>query len=382
MTQYHNFRHFFSLTKILLLLITIITLPLFVSACGQFEGPQGWAGGITDENNLYITSQEGSLYAIDQLNQTVQWKIPLRGDKGENTVYGTPTLFESNLYFGGYDGTFYSVEIEGGQIYWDYTFNSPIITSPAVNDSYLVIGTSDNNLHVIDNNLNPGKPLCSYSTSNQIWASPVIYNQLAIFGSMDHVLRAINLDNCELVWDFATQGAIVASPIISQDIVMFGSLDRTFYGLNAANGKIRWRFDGSSGWYIGDPASDNENVYAPSMDGHLYALDITTGMKKWSFDTSDSIVSSPVLVNKFLAVASVDGKVHIISSNNGQEQVACDLGEEIRSDLGSHNNIVFVKTEAHSIIALQIKDNGNPDEIWIYLTNEDDPIPRDRIPAC
>ena len=53
----------------------------------------------------------------------------------------------------------------------------------------------------------------------------------------------------------------------------------------------------------------------------------------------------------------------------------------VNSDSGN-NSIVFVKTEAHSIIALQIKDNGNPDEIWIYLTNEDDPIPRDRIPAC
>jgi len=382
MTRYHNFRHILSSTKILILLITIISFPLIFSACGQFEGPQGWAGGTTDENNLYITSQEGSLYAIDQIDQTVQWEIHLRGEKGENTVYGTPTLFESNLYFGGYDGTFYSVETISGLITWDYTFDSPIITSPAVNNTFVVVGTSDNNLHVIDNDLSPGKPLCSYSTTNQIWASPVIYQQLAIFGSMDHILRAINLEDCELVWEFATQGAIVASPILSQDTVMFGSLDRSFYGLNADTGKIRWRFDESFGWFIGDPATDGKTVYAPSMDGKLYALDVLTGTKKWSLDTNDAIVSSPVLLNNLLAVASVEGKVHIVSSNNGQEQGICNLGEEIRSDLSTFKNHVYVKTEAHSIIALQIKENGNPDEIWIYLTNEDDPIPRDHIPAC
>ncbi|SVD64373.1 uncharacterized protein METZ01_LOCUS417227, partial [marine metagenome] len=132
MTPYHKSRHILLSTRMLILLITIVAFSITLSACGQFEGPQGWAGGTTDENNLYITSQEGSLYAIDQLDQTVQWKIPLRGDNGENTVYGTPTLFESNLYFGGYDGTFYSVETTSGLIEWDYTFNSPIITTPAV----------------------------------------------------------------------------------------------------------------------------------------------------------------------------------------------------------------------------------------------------------
>lgn len=382
MILHHKFRHILLSTRILILLIAIIAFALILSACGQFEGPQGWAGGTTDEKNLYITSQEGSLYAIDRLDQTVQWKIHLRGDKGENTVYGTPTLFESNLYFGGYDGTFYSVETISGLIKWDYTFNSPIITTPAVNETYVVIGTSDNNLHVIDNNLNPGKLLCNYSTANKIWASPVIHHQLAIFGSMDRVLRAINLENCELVWEFTTQGAIVASPIVSQDTVMFGSLDRTFYGLNATTGKIRWRFDESLGWFIADPVTDGKSVYAPSMDGKLYALDILTGAAKWSLDTNNEIVSSPVLVNDLVAIASVDGKVHIVSSNNGQEQGICNLGEEIRSDLSSFNNQVYVKTEAHSIIALQIKENGNPDEIWIYLTDEDDPIPRDHIPAC
>ena len=378
MILYHKFRHILLFT----LLIPIIFSVLLVSGCGRFEGPQGWAGGTTDADNLYITSQEGSLYAIDQSDQTVRWKLALRGDKGENTVYGSPSLFDSNLYFGGYDGTLYSVDTATGAIEWDHSFKSPIINTPAVNKDYVVIGTANNDLHVIDNNSDPGKLICKFSADNQIWASPVIHKELVIFGSMDRVLRAITLDNCDLVWEFSTQGAIVASPILSQGTVMFGSLDRSFYGLNADTGKIRWRFDKSLGWFMADPTTDGNVVYAPSMDGNLYALDISSGSLKWSLNTNDAIVSSPVLVNNLLAIASVDGKVHIVSSENGQEQGVCNLGEEIRSDLSSFNNRVYIKTEAHSIVALQIKDNGNPDEIWIYLTDEDDPIPRDHIPAC
>ena len=54
---------------------------------------------------------------------------------------------------------------------------------------------------------------------------------------------------------------------------------------------------------------------------------------------------------------------------------------EIQKQLEENGHIYFAAKD-HSIRSLRIKSNGNPDEIWVHLTNKDDPLPRGRALAC
>ena len=48
----------------------------------------------------------------------------------------------------------------------------------------------------------------------------------------------------------------------------------------------------------------------------------------------------------------------------------------------SHDGVVYVPASDHSIRALSIKENGNPDEEWVHFTNEEDPVARDWVRSC
>ena len=218
-----------------------------------------------------------------------------------------------------------------------------------------------------------------------VWSSPIVENGVALVGSLDHNVYAVNIDDGSEKWRFRSGGAVTSGIAVAEGRVVFGSFDSTLYALDVETGNLVWRFDGASSWYWSAPLILNDVVYAPSLDGALYAIDINTGDLTWVYDSEGGqLVGSPATINEILAVPVADGGDSRIAllEPNGSVLAACRIGDDVRTSLEVDGDLIYFGAKDSTIRALRIKGNGNPDEEWVFVTDADDPHPSDRPKAC
>ena len=69
-----------------------------------------------------------------------------------------------------------------------------------------------------------------------IQSSPAIYGSLAIFGSNNGYVYALDLSTGSTVWTFHTENWVASSPSVVDGKVFVGSYDSRLYCINAATG--------------------------------------------------------------------------------------------------------------------------------------------------
>ena len=79
-----------------------------------------------------------------------------------------------------------------------------------------------------------------FHTQAQIVSSPAVSEGTVYFGSNDHRLYAVGLENGDKKWEFKTEGRVASSPAVSNGRVYFLSYDSYFYALDAATGSLQW----------------------------------------------------------------------------------------------------------------------------------------------
>lgn len=365
----------------------LIALLVLATACaGGVARPQGWAGGVIDEdtNVLYVGTMEGRLLAID-LNGDGSpiARFELTGDDNKRAIYGNPYLVDGAIFVGGYDGFLYSISAspsgEELSLNWkiEVSPDEPLVGGPVASDGVVVVGSSDGYVYAFD--IVQEREIWRYQTGNKIWATPSIKDGIVYIGSLDKNLYALKLFGTDsqvgerLLWKFSTGGAITAKPLVMDGRVYFGSFDSTFYALNAVSGREHWKFEGSRNWYWTGAIADGQTLFVPSMDRKLYALDATTGQVKWTLETDGDLTGSPVVLSRWIAVPSDDGALYIANLSNGGNVEKCEIGARLRSDLVAvaQQDTVYVNTWDHSTVAVTVKENGRPDSLWRHITNKD-----------
>ena len=372
----------------LFLLLALLLLAL--AGCSRVRNPEGWSGGALTEDMLFIGTRDGNLLALDRENGQARWKFELQGTTDRvRAIYATPAVFESTVYFGGYDGIFYALDLKG-DIQWQTEVGGPIVGSPAIADGKVLFGSSDGNLYAYEVLEDPDPrptPVWEFKTEGKVWSEPDEENGVVYFGSLDKWVYAVRLADGAEVWRFETGGAVAASPVIAKNRVLVGSFDSTFYAIDAQTGAEAWRFEDAKSWYWARPLVLEGTVYAPSLDGNLYALDIQTGELRWTFETKGPIIGAPAAVLDLLAVPSRDAEtkawqIALVDPSDGFKVGVCNIEEEIRTPLASEGDLIYFGARDRSIRAVRVKESGNPDEEWIHFTDRDDPLPRGRAPAC
>ena len=83
----------------------------------------------------------------------------------------------------------------------------------------------------------------NYSTGGVIVvSSPAVWEGKLYIGSNDQNLYCLNTSNGELIWKYTTDGMVVSSPAVSNGVVYFGSYDHKVYAVNALSGDLVWSF--------------------------------------------------------------------------------------------------------------------------------------------
>jgi len=369
-----------------------LVLVILTAACSRINEPEGWSGGVVKDDTLYIGTVEGSLLAVDKNNGATLWRAELRVvEDDDQAIYGTVAVSDDAVYVGGYNGSLYVFGLDGSDISWgDQPLGGPIVGGPALVDNLVIVGTAIDDhqedsrgaVHALD--VESGGIVWTFFADGSVWSAPTVADGVVYFGTLNNSVYAVNLEDGSELWRETVGGSVVASPLVSEGRVYIGAFDSAFYALDAKTGEEVWKFTGADRWYWTQALALGSTIYAPSLDGNLYALNAGTGDKIWTFESDGNIVGTPTFVSGMLAIPVADGnnsKIHLVELN-GSLKDACRIGKDVRTPLVADGEMIYFGAKDKSIRALSISSNGNPDEVWVYFTDKDDPLPRDRAKAC
>ena len=379
-----------TLCLILLLLVTI--------GCTSINNAQGWSGALINDGHIVLTSMDGHIMVLDKQTGKHVWKPDLirvnEKEESKRASYGIPAVSQGIVFVGVYDGKIQAVEKDTGRIVETEVVSDDfeIIGGPLIHNEKLFIGSTDGVLrsYILEfsNQQVTFNDHWEFKVDGEIWSTPVVSNGILLITSLDHNVYALKEDTGELIWKSKTGGAIAATPVVEKGTVFVGSFDNVFYAFDLSTGEEKWTFKKASNWYWGKPAVDGKTIYIPSLDGKLYALDVNSGKKEWELETEGAIVGSPAIVADMIVIGSTDGEIRIAETNSGELLGSCDVGKSIESPITSEGSDVYFSARDHSVRAITIKPNGNPDEKWDapyfsdLLKDDKNPQPGDWSPDC
>src|SRR5215471_18320701 len=277
---------------------------------------------------VYVGSNDGNLYAIDQQTGKQRWKFAT-----EARVTSSPAVANGAVYFGSYDGNFYAVDTVSGKLRWKFRnagerryaathlhgsvpegeiMPDPFdvyLSSPTVWDGAVYFGSGDGNVYALD--AASGVVKWKFKTGDVVHASPAIVDGKLYIGSWDSYFYALDAASGKELWRFKTcedpdihnQVGIQSSATVADGVVYFGCRDSKFYALDAATGQQRWVFPNKGSWVITSPVVREGKVYFATSDtALLHIVDAKTGTSIDSIKFHWPIFGSPSIAGDMLYV--------------------------------------------------------------------------------
>jgi outer membrane protein assembly factor BamB len=206
------------------------------------------------DGKIYFGSRNGYVYCLN-LDGREEWKLKAASDN----IFATPAVVNDKIFFTSYDSNFYCVSTDG-RLLWKFPMgNSSGGSATIVDDHYkevwrfrrfnnqdpgkisvkaglAIFGSWDNHLYALD--IDDGRKVWSYITGGLIASSPPIVDRRAYFGAYDNNIYCVDIVDGSLVWKVRTGGQISSSPVVDKGMLYLGSYDQNIYSLSLTGEKI------------------------------------------------------------------------------------------------------------------------------------------------
>jgi len=292
---------------------------------------------------VYIASDDGFLYALDEASGALEWQFETQG-----RIAASPAVSDGVVYFGSYDGAFHAVDAATGQEKWKFEgaferrFAAPGIhgnlpahqvmpdawdfyqSSPAVDHGHVYFGSGDGNVYALD--VVSGALRWKFHTGDVVHSSPAIADGTLYIGSFDTWLYAIDAERGTERWRFKTgedpvrynQTGLTSSPVIVDGTVYFGCRDAHVYAVDAATGRQKWAYYTDQGWVSATPAVRGNTLYVGSGSSQqVFALDTATGVPRFTVPIKSAIFSSVALAGDLAIVGTFSGELEAFNATTG-----------------------------------------------------------------
>ena len=260
------------------------------------ENWNSFGGGI--EHNAY---RQGSSDFVTNL-----WTYNM-----ESSIHSSPAIYKDHIYLVSGDGILKAINMESGEEEWDLDLEAKTNSSPIVNSNRLYIGCEDG-------------------------------------------LKAVNINNHEIVWDYDC-GSVESTPFFYDDAIYFGSDDGHLYGLDK-DGKVvlNKKLDGE---LKSSPIVVDDSIYIGSTNAKLYSIG-TDKEKNWDFISGDEVLSSPGFINDTVIFGSSDGNLYCLNSSDGNLIWKVDLNNKVLSSptIDEHDNSVYIGSDEGNLTCIDIRD--------------------------
>jgi outer membrane protein assembly factor BamB len=158
------------------------------------------------------------------------------------------------------------VDAGSGSLRWSYPTGSDLVSSPAVADGIVYIGSRDGNLYAVD--AKTGKRRWRWKAQVTDY-SPVVSGGVVYVG-YDLELFALDAATGRKHWAFPMNNAVTGTAPAVRDGTVYASGNNTLYAVNAGTGRKRWSLELEGN--PSDPVAAAGAVFVTCDDGYLYAV--------------------------------------------------------------------------------------------------------------
>lgn len=263
---------------------------------------------------VYIGSGDQHVYALDAATGARRWSFAA-GD----VIHSSPAVVDGLVYIGSWDRNLYALDAATGRERWRYTTGNDtviynqigIASSPAVANGIVYVGGRDGHFHAVD--ARTGQVRWSHDNHGG-WtiASPAIRAGVVYFPTSDGTrFKALDAETGEPRFDIQNKAVSFSSPAIAGNLAVYGTSDGWLNAVDLEKGTLSARFQTDGSKENGARYTDStgrmqtRGTYPDrSLDGMMI------GMR--TMMTLGSVLSSPVVVDGIVYFGSTDGNLYAV----------------------------------------------------------------------
>ena len=241
------------------------------------------AGVGGNENQLFVTSRDGQLIALDSEGKEL-WKQNLSSE-----VLVSPVVVESKVIVRSVDGAISALNITTGETEWLYERNVPALSlrgnSPMiVNQNAVYVGLDNGRLLVLD--ADDGRVLLDIA--------------IATAQGRSELERMVDLDG---------------QAKLQNGVLYIASFQGRIVAIDITRGQLLWSRKISS--YSGVELNGN-SVFAADERDHIWAYDRSNGATLWKQEKMTARkITRPTAIGDTVVVGDYEGYLHFLSAFDG-----------------------------------------------------------------
>ena len=299
---------------------------IFENLGNSIIGSSALSGKYESQNEITIFAHTGNdeLLSINGVSGEINWrkkfKLPFRGGI---------TYFQGGLFLSDYEGNFFSINSNNGEIIWNvslgtdyssvYTQARPIfaknkIIVPGTGGSFFVLSSKTGEV-IWTENISSKSQLPMIFHSGDIVANPIYYEGVIYLVSQSGFISAFDIESEEKLWTLPVGG--LETPILSGETIFINGNMGLLVAINRMTGHVRWL-----------------NKYESHANTNSYFSDKTIAIYK-----------GPVLVDSKLLFSDHYGIVRILDADKGVELESLSIGKLALAPIPVNKKVFFLRSD-------------------------------------
>lgn len=313
---------------------------------------------------VYAASRDGRVIAADAAEGERRWRTDL-----DMTLTGGVGVGGGLVLVGGVDGDLIALRADSGEEAWRVALSSEMLAPAAANADVVVVATQD--AKVVGFSVPTGKQLWTFEGDRPLLtlratAAPVMAESMAVVGFANGKLVAFDAASGTVVWEarVAMPGGRtelermvdVNTPVLGGDILYAVSYQGRVAAYSRGTGRELWARDASS---HRAPSLGANQVYIVGAEDQVIALRATGGQELWvNRDLRLRNLSAPQAIGDVVAVADVEGYLHLLSQVDGRivGRVKVD-SDGVSTSLASDGERLYVLDNSGALTAYELRSH-------------------------
>jgi outer membrane protein assembly factor BamB len=273
---------------------------------------------------VFAADPRGLIAALSPTDGRVLWER-----KTGLAFSGGPTVQGDTLVLGTTDGELLAYATRDGAQRWRAQLDSEVVSLPSIIGDLVLVHTVDDTVYAIE--LAGGAERWRYSTPSPVLtlrgaSTPVPTAEGAIVGVSGGRLLHLELERGVPLWEAVITpprgrseldriADLDADPVVVGDTAFVATFNGDLAAVDISTGDVLWRRELSAHAGL---SADATALYITDSDDNLWAAEPADGTGIWRQEgLMHRRVTAPVLLGNFLAVADLDGYVHLIAREDG-----------------------------------------------------------------